>query len=167
MRRAVALVLASLVVCPTLAIALDVPISGAKLLLKQSSSGKQKLVFQSKDSSFPFPEVGSSNDPSTHAATIEIITPGAPIGGPFVAPSNAVQPGWTTKTATVSSYKYERDKAYAATTSIKSIVIKRPRHHHPRRHHRHPARRRARVGRDSHHDRLSAELRALRRHHRH
>jgi len=62
MRRAVALVLVSLVVCPTLASADDLPITGAKLQLKQSGSGKQKLVFQSKDRAFPFPDIGGSAD---------------------------------------------------------------------------------------------------------
>jgi hypothetical protein len=122
MRRVVAAVLLTLA-APTLVAAIDHPISGAKVVLKQSSSGKQKLVFQSRDPSFPFPPASGSDDPENAGATIEVITPGA-TGGPFTAPANAVQPGWTFKNGSAASFKYKRDKAYAATTTVKSIVIK-------------------------------------------
>lgn len=124
MRFAAAIVLASLVVVAPRADAFDVPITGTKLVLKQSGSGKQKLVFQSKDPSFPFPPRGGLDDPAAVGATIEVITPGAqpPV---FEAPENAEQPGaWTYKFGAVPTYKYKRDKAYAATTAIKGIVIK-------------------------------------------
>lgn len=126
MRRAVALVVFVVYASPALAQPVDYPIIGTKLLLKQSSSGKQKLVFQSKGPSFPFPPSGGFDDPRNTGATIEIVTPGAPLGGPFVAPANVVQqPGWTLKSGGAThSYKYKRDKAHVTTTAIKGIVIK-------------------------------------------
>jgi peptide/nickel transport system substrate-binding protein len=53
--------------------AFDQPVSGVKLLLKQSSSGKQKLTFQSKDPLMPFPPNGGPEDPRDAGATIEVI----------------------------------------------------------------------------------------------
>lgn len=102
------------------------PITGAILQLKQSPSGKQKLVFKSKDPSLPFPPIGGLDDPANAGATIELITPGAqpPV---YTAPRNVEQPGWTHKAGSVPAHKYKRDKAYAAATKIKGILIKHAR----------------------------------------
>lgn len=122
MRRAVACILLVLA-APALAVALDQPVTGAKLQLKQSSAGKQKLVFQSKDQSFPFPIIQGPDDPSAVGATIEIVTPGlAPV--PFFAPDNAVSPGWTSKPSAVPLHRFKRAKDAVATTPIKAITIK-------------------------------------------
>ena len=103
--------------------AYDVPVTGATLLLKQSASGKQKLVFQSKDPTFPFPAHDGPEDPMNVGATIELITPGVqpPV---LVVPPNTVQPGWRYKPGLLDSYRYKRDKAHAATIPIKAIVMK-------------------------------------------
>ncbi len=123
MHRAAALVLA-VVAYPAFAHAADQPITGAKLVMKRSSSGKQMVVFQSKDPSFPFPPILDPQSPETLGATIEIFSPGILAPDPFVAPRNPIQPGWTAKGGGVPTHKYKRDKVYAATTPIKSIVMK-------------------------------------------
>lgn len=126
MRRAVAIVLplVLLITAPAFAEPVDHPITGAKLVLKQSSSGKQKLVFQSKDPSFVFPPPSDlANDPRLQGATIEVVTAGVPPDA-FAVPPNAMQPGWTYKAGSTDQYKYKRDKAFAATTEIRGIVIK-------------------------------------------
>jgi len=46
----------------------DQPISGAKLILTRTASGREKLVFISRDPAFLFPAPGSADDPS-HART--------------------------------------------------------------------------------------------------
>jgi len=54
------LLVACAVLLPAIrAAALDRLITGKKLQLRRSSSGKQKLVFQSKVPTFAFPAVGS------------------------------------------------------------------------------------------------------------
>lgn len=121
MRRAVAIVLplVLLITAPAFAEPVDHPITGAKLVLKQSSSGKQKLVFQSKDPSFVFPPPSDlANDPRLQGATIEVVTAGVPPDA-FAVPPNAMQPGWTYKAGSTDQYKYKRDKAFAATTEIR------------------------------------------------
>ena len=78
--------------------AYDVPVTGATLLLKQSASGKQKLVFQSKDPTFPFPAHDGPEDPMNVGATIELITPGVQPPGreivrePDLAPRGSLFP---------------------------------------------------------------------------
>jgi len=125
MHRAAAIILCTLVAAPAFGQVVDHPISGAKLLLKASSSGKQKLVFQSKDPSFPFPERFSFDDPTEMGpVTIEILTPGVPAGTEFEAPPNSEQPGWTYKRGAARSYKYKRDKTLVSTTTIKGITLK-------------------------------------------
>jgi hypothetical protein len=129
MRRAVAAVLVALL-CPALAVADDHPITGAKLQLKRSNSGKQKLVFQSKDPTVPFPAKGGPDDPEIVGASIQIVTPGAPASESFSAPSNGTQPGWTKQygaQGVLVAHKYKRAKELAATTTIKGIILKNAR----------------------------------------
>ena len=74
------LIVGILVLCGArLAVATDQPISGAKLTLRRSSSGKEKLVFVSKDPLFLFPAIGSADDPGTGSpggATLELESTG-------------------------------------------------------------------------------------------
>jgi hypothetical protein len=94
-------------------------------MLKQSTSGKQKLLFQSKDPSFPLPSSSEPfNDPRQVGATIEVVTAGV-VATPFDVPENGAQTGWTLTTGSIC--KYKRAKEFVATTTIKSIVIKNAR----------------------------------------
>jgi hypothetical protein len=54
------------------ALATDQPISGAKLQLRQAASGKQKLVFQSRDPSFLFPPLGGADMPIVHGIGLRL-----------------------------------------------------------------------------------------------
>src|SRR4051812_3245692 len=74
----VAMLLALLGVA-SVASALDRPISGHRLQLKQVGSGV-KLVFQSKDPEFLFPTIGGPDDAVTNGAVIEIIPDTVPAG---------------------------------------------------------------------------------------
>lgn len=120
--RVVVAALALLSLFTPAAHALDVPVTATKLLLQQSASGKQKLVFQSKDPAFPFPAHDGPDDPTDVGVTIELVTPGVqpPV---LVVPPNTLQPGWTYKPGLLASYRYKRDKA-AAPVPIKAIVMK-------------------------------------------
>lgn len=125
MRRAVAIALAVAVAAPALADVVDHPIAGAKLVMKASPSGKQKLIFQSKDPNFPFPPHLGDGDPTQMGTvTIEILTPGVPAGTEFVVWPNSIQPGWTYKEGSVRAYKYKRAKDVVVATTIKGMQIK-------------------------------------------
>jgi hypothetical protein len=74
---------------PVTVLALDRPISGKKLQLKRSPSGKEKLVFQSKDPIFLFPAIGSADDPATGTPggiRVELFSQGEPSHPLLAAP---------------------------------------------------------------------------------
>jgi len=52
------------------AAAVEQPIAAKKLMLRRSSSGKEKLTFASKDPSFLFPALGSADDPGAIEACV-------------------------------------------------------------------------------------------------
>ena len=58
----------------TAAWAIDRPISGAKIVLKRSASGKKTLTFTSKAMNMPFPAFDGPDDPSDHGMVIEIFS---------------------------------------------------------------------------------------------
>src|SRR4029450_6219519 len=63
--RRLAVTAALLVLVATPGLATDRPISGVKLVVVRAKSGREKLVFVSKDPSFLFPAIGSIDDPGT------------------------------------------------------------------------------------------------------
>src|SRR5262245_59886647 len=81
--------------------AADHPIDGVKLLLKRTQSGREKLVFTSKDATFLFPAPGGADDPVTGTpggAVVELFSPAEPGGAALAAPAAAGVPGWTVST---------------------------------------------------------------------
>lgn len=105
----------------------DFPISARKLVLKRTGSGKETLVFVSRDEGFPFPAIGSDDDPMSGnpgglevdilSATGESVTFSVP-GGP------GMEDGWQSKAATVSSYRYRNTQAPAGPTPIRLARLK-------------------------------------------
>jgi hypothetical protein len=113
--------------CAPLATALDRPISGAKLTLRRSSSGKEKLVFVSKDPLFLFPAIGSADDPGTGSpggAIVELssIADPGPVGA--AVPPGLGKPGWTAKDGSTPSHTYKNPDAAAGSMPLKVIVLK-------------------------------------------
>src|SRR5262245_50547895 len=86
----------------TSAPALDQPISAVKLSLSRSSSGKEKLVFVSKDPAFLFPAFGSADDPGTGSpggALLELGSLAQPVAPALAIPPGVGKPGWRSKDA--------------------------------------------------------------------
>lgn len=57
---------------PVEAIAADYPLADAKLVIKAISPGRERIVFESRDATLPFPARGGVDDPSLGGAVIEL-----------------------------------------------------------------------------------------------
>jgi hypothetical protein len=126
--RILSWLLLAAVLSPLSATALDQPISGKKLQLRRSSNGKEKLVFQSKDPAFPFPALGSADDPSIGTPgglTLELFSQSDPSHPVLDAPVGVGKPGWQVVTGSNPSFKYRNSVAPAGPSPLKVIVLKR------------------------------------------
>jgi hypothetical protein len=86
--------------------ATDQPISGKTIKLKAAPGGT-KLQFRSRDASFPFPTIGSADDPATGnpgGIVVELFTGGAP--ATLSVPGGLGNPGWKVVDGTVDRYVY-------------------------------------------------------------
>src|SRR5262249_36219621 len=102
-------------------------ISGKKLQLRRSSSGKEKLVFQSKDPTFAFPAVGSADDPATGTPgglKVELFSQNDAARPSFVAPAGVGKPGWRVTDSSVDSFMYTNSQAPAAPSPLKAVLLK-------------------------------------------
>lgn len=108
----------------TAASAADQPISGSKLLLKRSPSGKESLTFLSKDAAFLFPAIGSADDPSSGGALIELFSDADSTGGAFLVPAGVGKPGWKVSDGSVDQYKYTNSSAPSGPTPVKVTILK-------------------------------------------
>lgn len=119
--------LAALVFPVAVASAIDKPIAATKLLLKRSSSGKESLVFVSKDPAFLFPTIGSNDDPASGSpggALIELFSDADSTGGAFVVPPGIGKPGWKVSDGNVDLYKYTNSSAPGGPTPVKVTILK-------------------------------------------
>ncbi len=126
-RLAVTVALAVLVATP--AYAIDHPIGGTKLILVRSTSGKEKLVFVSKDPSFLFPAIGSIDDPGTGSpggATIELFSP-AEASASLAVPSGVGNPGWKSTAGGTSIHRFVNGDAPSGVSPVRAVVLKQGR----------------------------------------
>jgi len=117
-----------LLCCIRPAAAIDQPISGAKLTLRRSSSGKEKLVFISKDPSFLFPAIGSADDPATGTpggAIVELSSISDPDAVGAGAAPGVGNPGWQVKDGTNPSYAYQNGAAEEGNDPVRAVTLKR------------------------------------------
>lgn len=93
---------------------LDRPISGRKLVLKRSGSGKETLVFSSSDDGLPFPALGSDGDPSqpgSDGMTIEILSATGDRASFHLPGGPSPSGGWTARAGSVDAYSYRNKQA--------------------------------------------------------
>jgi hypothetical protein len=122
-RHALVPVLACLVAGALDARGADQPVSAAKLVLRHTSSGQEKLGFVSRDPAFPFPAVGSADDPSTGTpggVVIELFSPNA--GAATLDVPSA--PGWKIHAASPVSYEFVNKSAPGGSSTVRSILLK-------------------------------------------
>jgi hypothetical protein len=128
-RRGIALSLAvAATLAATAARSTDRPIAASTLTISRSASGREKLVFVSKDPSFLFPALASFDDPGTG-------TPGgiqvdlfpansAPLGFGYIVLGGTSDPGWTSRDAAVDEHRYRNPDAPGGPSPVKSVVLK-------------------------------------------
>jgi hypothetical protein len=108
------------------AAALDQPIAGAKLLLRRSTSGGERLVFVSKDPAFLFPALAGGDDPSTGSSSglvVEVFTSAEPLGVALTAPAGSGVPGWTAHPGIPPRLRFVNRGAPDALSSFRKIVL--------------------------------------------
>jgi hypothetical protein len=97
-------------------LAMDVPVMGTKVVIRDRGTSR-KVVFVSKDSTVPFPDPGSADDPTAGTpggAVIEVVTPGAV--AQIAIPAG---PGWEAGDGT---YRYANRLAPDGPTTVRSLM---------------------------------------------
>jgi hypothetical protein len=126
--RFVATVLTVVACCATTAAwALDRPISGAKIVLKRSASGKKALTFTSKAMNMPFPVVDGPDDPSDQGLLIELFSATEGAVSINVPGGSGTGWGWKVGTGTIGQYKFTNSSAPQGVTKARTIVLKQGR----------------------------------------
>jgi hypothetical protein len=101
------------------------PVTGQKLLLKQSSSGRQTLVFVTKDPTAFVPALGSADDPSLVTTQIGLISPTDETGNFDIAiPPGVGKPGWQVKPIPGPQYKFTNSFAPVGISVVRSMKMR-------------------------------------------
>jgi hypothetical protein len=103
------------------------PISASKLVLRRSSSGKEKLTFVSKDPAFLFPAIGGPDDPTPSGSgglVVELFAPGTPAGVALDAPGGIGNPGWAVRTSVPPRLQFKNGGAPGALSTFRSITLR-------------------------------------------
>jgi hypothetical protein len=126
--RLVALCLGAMLVADA-AWAIDRPIDATKLAMKRNASGRKTLSFLSKDPAFPFPTVGSVDNPATGipgGVVIELFS-GGEGRGTISVPVGVGKPGWQVKPGVISYYKYTNSFAPGGPSLAKALMLRQGR----------------------------------------
>jgi len=118
-----------LIVVPA-AHALDVPIDGRKLVLKRSSSGREKLTFVSRDADAPFPPIGGADDPSSGTPgglVVELFSTATPVRPSLAAPPGVGSPGWRVKVGASGAYVFTNPSAPLGPSPVRKVSLKQGR----------------------------------------
>ena len=135
--RSFSLCFSSRILVVTIAFGLIAPISTAssasaadkllaetKIVMKQATSGKQKLVLKSKDSSWLFPTQGSDDDPTSGTPgglTIQMFSPATGWRNVTIPSTPAAPAEWQSKPG---QYKYKNKSANADADGIRAVTLK-------------------------------------------
>jgi cysteine-rich repeat protein len=105
----------------------DKRITASKLTISRSTSGKEKLVFTSKDPTAFFPAIGSANDPASGTPgglVVELFSAVEPSGVALLVPAGIGKPGWLVKDSTIDSFKFTNKLAPGAPSPVKTLLLK-------------------------------------------
>jgi hypothetical protein len=118
---------ACVVVATTAATAAERPISAAKIFLRRSASGTEKLTFVSKDPAFLFPTIGGPDDPTPSGSggiVVELFAPSTPSGVALTAPGGIGDPGWNVRTSLPPRLQFKNAGAPGAISTFRSITLR-------------------------------------------
>jgi hypothetical protein len=98
------------------------PVTGSKLVLKKSSSGRETLIFVSKDPTVYVAAFGGVDDPTLAPSGIELFTPNA--SSPSLdIPAVVGKPGWTTKPAP-PTYQFKNSFAPSGISAVRFVKLR-------------------------------------------
>jgi hypothetical protein len=97
-------------------------VTGSKLVLKKSSSGRETLIFVSKDPTVYVAAFGGVDDPTLAPSGIELFTPNA--SSPSLdIPAVVGKPGWTTKPAP-PTYQFKNSFAPSGISAVRFVKLR-------------------------------------------
>jgi hypothetical protein len=98
------------------------PVTGAKLLMKKSSSGRETLIFVTKDPAVYVPAFGAPDDPTLGGAHIDVYTATGVSSGLNV-PAGVGKPGWQTKPAP-PTYQFKNSFAPSGISVVRAVKLR-------------------------------------------
>ena len=101
-------------------------ISASRLMLRRSSSGKEKLTVVSKDPAFLFPAPNGTDDPSASGLggiVVELFAPGTPAGVALDAPGGVGNPGWSVHISVPQRFQFKNGGAPDALSTFRSLTL--------------------------------------------
>ncbi len=104
--------------------ALDRAVVGQKIIIKRTSSGKEKVVVLLKDPTLLFPTIGGADDPSTSGMLLELLPGNGESTAVFIMPSGLGKPGWTTKISKADRYKFVNREAPDGISEVRVALLK-------------------------------------------
>ena len=101
------------------------PVTGTKLVLKKSATGKETLIFVTKDPTVYVPPFGGPDDPSTIDTQIEVYSPPEQSSTfEITVPSGVGNPGWQTSPLPAPTYLFKNSTAPAGISVVKYVKLR-------------------------------------------
>ena len=101
------------------------PVTGTKLVLKKSASGRETLTFITKDPTVYVPPFGGADDPTLITTQIEVYSPPEQSGlFEITMPPVVGNPGWQTSPLPSPTYLFRNSTAPAGISVVKFIRLR-------------------------------------------
>jgi hypothetical protein len=101
------------------------PVTGAKLVLKRNSKGRETLTFVSKDPNVYVPAFGGPDDPTLVDTQIEVYSPPETSSlFEIVIPAGLGNPGWQTKLTPTATYLFKNSSAPSGISVVKLLKLR-------------------------------------------
>jgi hypothetical protein len=101
------------------------PVTGTKLVLKKAASGRETLIFVTKDPTVYVPPFGGSDDPTIVKTQIELYSPPeTSSSNEITVPSGVGKPGWQASPLPTPTYLFKNPTAPAGISKVKFIKLR-------------------------------------------
>jgi hypothetical protein len=101
------------------------PVAGTKLVIKKAASGKETLIFVTKDPTVYVPPFGGPDDPTTIQTQIDVYSPPETSSSfEITVPPVMGKPGWQTSPSPTPTYLFKNPSAPAGISKVKLIKLR-------------------------------------------
>ena len=101
------------------------PVAGTKLVIKKAASGKETLIFVTKDPTVYVPPFGGPDDPTTIQTQIDVYSPPEQTSSfDITVPAGVGKPGWQTSPTPTPTYLFKNPSAPAGISKVKFIKLR-------------------------------------------